>query len=122
MRKRIDIHGYRSQLLITEKKIGLARNPLSGRNVELIRQFERQLLSEGLSDARIVKYLRMLKRLGELLGKGFDEATKADIQELVCRIERGGYSPWTKKDFKVALKRGVASRQGLRHTAVRVRS
>jgi len=35
----------------------------------------------------------------------FDAATKSDIEDLVFKIERSDYSPWTKRDYKVVLKR-----------------
>ncbi len=68
-------------------------------------EFERQLLSEGLTPIRVSKYLDTLRRIADMLNKPFEEATVDDIKDLVYRIERSDYSPWTKHDYKVALKR-----------------
>lgn len=80
-------------------------NPMCERDRRLLREFERQFLSEGLTAVMVAKYLYTLRRISEMLGKPFEEATIEDIKDLVYRVERSGYSPWTKKDYKVALKR-----------------
>jgi site-specific recombinase XerD len=102
--RRIDIHGYEGRLRAVERRLWEG-NPLSERDAEVLRMFERQLLSEGLSAGRVAKYLHHLKVVAEMLGKPFEEATREDIEEVVRRIEASDYSPFTKKDFKVALKR-----------------
>ena len=100
-----DIHGYEGRLRSVEKLID-RENPISHRNAELLKSFEKQLLLEGLSVGRVVKYLHHLRVVAEMLRKDFDEATRADIEEIIGRIERNSrYSPFTKKDFKVAIKR-----------------
>jgi len=101
-RARIDIHGSEGRLMAAERSL---HNPVSERDRKLLKEFERQLLSEGLTSIRVAKYLYTLSRIAEMLGKPFEEATVEDIKDLVYRIERSGYSPWTKKDYKVALKR-----------------
>jgi len=63
------------------------------------------MVAEGLSRARIWKCLSTLRRLVELLGKPFEEATKDDIVELIAKIERRGYAEWTKHDYKVILRK-----------------
>jgi len=98
----IDIHDSRARLLRAERRL---HNPLSRRNWELIKRFESSLFSEGLSVRRVEKYLDTLRKICEVLGKDFDEATREDIERVVYRIERSDYSPWTKHDYKVALKR-----------------
>jgi len=102
MRGEHDIYGHEHLLKCAEMCL---HNPLSKRNVELIRLFERGLFSEGLSAARVKKYLDHLRKVGEWLGKSFDEAERRDIEEVVYKIERSDYSPYTKHDYKVVLKR-----------------
>jgi site-specific recombinase XerD/ribosomal protein S27AE len=70
-----------------------------------VKNFEKALFSEGLSLVRVEKYVNTLRKIGEMLGKDFDKASKKDIEDLVYRIERSSYSPWTKHDYKVALKK-----------------
>ncbi len=40
-----------------------------------------------------------------MLGNDFKKADRKDIQALVQKIERSDYSPWTKYDFKVTIKK-----------------
>jgi len=101
--RRIDIHNYETKLARAERE--LLHNPLSQRNAELIRQFERVLFSEGLTAARVDTYVRALRLFGEKLGKDFDKASKEDLKELVYQMERADYSPFTKACYKAILKR-----------------
>jgi site-specific recombinase XerD/ribosomal protein L40E len=98
----IDIHNFRGRLEAAERRL---HNPLSERNRELILEFERKLLSEGLTGVRVEKYVEKLRKIGEALGKDFDKVTKKDVEDFIYKIERSDYSPWTKHDYKVILKR-----------------
>jgi len=102
MQGKHDIYGQERLLKRAEMSL---HNPLSERNIRLIRDFEKALFSEGLSAARVKKYLDHLRKIGEWLGKNLDEAEKEDIEELVYKIERSDYSPYTKHDYRVVLKR-----------------
>jgi hypothetical protein len=50
----IDIHDFRGRLVAAERRL---HNPLSERNREQIFEFERKLMSEGLSTVRVEKYV-----------------------------------------------------------------
>jgi integrase/recombinase XerD len=102
LRDRIDIHHCEVRLLRAERRI---HNPMSGRDEHLLMDFEKHLLSEGLSAVRVAKYIDTLRLIAHMLNKPFEEATIEDIRNLVYRIERGEYSPWTRHDYKVVLKR-----------------
>lgn len=102
LRRRIDIHDSEGRLRMAENRL---HNPMSEKDRKLLADFEKQLLSEGLTPIRVSKYLDILRRISDMLGKSFEEVTVNDIKSLVCRIERSDYSPWTKHDYKVALKR-----------------
>ncbi len=80
MKQRLDIHSFDERLQDAERKID-AQNPISARNVELIREFEQYCFSEDLSKARIVKCLQSLKKLTEWLKKDFDKVDKADVKQ-----------------------------------------
>jgi integrase/recombinase XerD len=58
-----------------------------------------------LSKPRIVKYANHLKVLSERMGKNFMEVNKEDIITYLSDLERSKYSTYTKKDYKVVLKR-----------------
>lgn len=74
-------------------------------NIELILRFIKKLFAEGLSKPRIVKYGNHLKVLSERMGKNFMELNKEDIITFLSDLERSEYSTYTKKDYKVVLKR-----------------
>jgi site-specific recombinase XerD len=67
-------------------------------------EFYHECLAQGLSFARIIKYLDTLERIGRALGKPFEKAAKSDILEFVRKIEQKDWSEWTKHDYKTILK------------------
>ncbi len=90
---------YFSKRLANSKKI-------SNTNKKLINDFLGYCAAQGLSKHRILKYLYMLTKLTEMLGKNLKTANKHDIQKLVAEIEGiERYSDWTKKDLKVSIKK-----------------
>ena len=75
-------------------------------NSKLIEKFLNNCIASGLGKLRISKYTQQLKWLSENLEKGFDKATRDDIEKLVVKINRNDdWSEWTKYDYKVALKK-----------------
>ena len=100
--EKIDIHDHEKRLKSVVRR--LARS-LSKHNFEILVRFYRHLRTEGLSIPRIKKYLETLGRVAKMLGKHFDEATREDIENVVYRIETSDYSPYTKHDYKVVIKR-----------------
>ena len=96
------IYGYSRRIENELKKLG---QRVGERNREVLLRFYRHMVAEGLSKARIWKCLSTLRRLAELLGKPFEEATKDDIVELIAKIERRDYAEWTKHDYKVILRK-----------------
>lgn len=51
-------------------------NPALKRNMEVIRRFEKSLLSGGLTQGRMAKYLANLRTLSEHMSRDFEEDTK----------------------------------------------
>lgn len=100
----MDIHNFsrrleRAELSLEEMSL------ISRRNADLIRGFAKHCAALGLGNPRITKYLNHLKLIAEKLKKDFDKATKEDIEKLVYEIETSNYSPWTKMDYRVIIKR-----------------
>lgn len=83
----------------------LRANSLGKKNSEIVLRFYRQLVAEGLGIARQIKYLYTLRRIASLLKRSFKETTKDDIIDFVAKIEQQEYSEWTKRDYKIILKR-----------------
>ena len=101
----IDVHGYRERLEAVGKRIRESAE-LSDRNKIAILEFQNQCYAEGMSLARIVKYLDTLERIGLMVDKDFSEVSKKDALELVKRIEMNSrYTDWTKHDYKSIFKR-----------------
>jgi len=81
-------------------------NEISKRNKKLLNNFSNQLIAQGISEGRVLKYLSHLVKIIKLLRKDLDKVTKQDIINLVGYIERNqNWTAWTKHDFKVTLKK-----------------
>jgi len=101
----LSIHNWQRELELAELRVVRdSANPLGERNAQLILKFSHHLSARSLSAGRIARYVQELRKLGELLGKPFDEATRADIEDLVAKLERLPLSARTKRDHKAALK------------------
>ena len=97
-----EIYNYKR---ILERTLDIIRDAeICEVNKKSIADFHDYCVAEGLSIARIIKYVATLKRIATLLGKPFIQATKEDILELVRKIESANYSDWTKHDYKVIIK------------------
>lgn len=103
MEQEIDIHNWPQQLSCAERK--LFPNPISPRNLELIKRFVNHAKARGLSTSRITRYIFTLRQFAEWLSKDFDSATKEDIERIVAKLESSDYTPWTKHTNKAILKR-----------------
>ena len=93
-----------------KKKIDAAENlilnsPYSEKNKELILEFVNVLYAEGISNARVLKYLSSLHLLSKWFDKPFPEITKTDVYKLVADLERSDRSVWTKRDYRVTIKK-----------------
>ena len=101
---KLDIHGIERKLELALRNIKES-NRISVRNKELILKFLDYCKAEGLSNMRVEHYARILKKIGEVFPKAFDEATKEDIIELVRKIEARKLSEWTRHDYRTTLKK-----------------
>ena len=78
---------------------------ISEKNKKAILDFCSFCFAEGLSVERVEHYARILKKIAEIFRRDFEEATKADVVQLVQGIESRNLSAWTKHDYKVALRK-----------------
>ena len=74
-------------------------------NKNLILEFRDFLFSEGLSVVRVNKYLAHLHQISGWNDKDFKCMEMVDVRSIVARVERSKWSPWTKHDHKVTIKR-----------------
>lgn len=99
----MDIHNYQGRLELVLKRI--KESPISENNKKTIIRFHDNCFSEGLSTARVVRYLYDLIKIENWLGKDFEHAGMEDIKALVCIIEKTSYAEHTKRDLKIILKK-----------------
>jgi integrase len=103
MGRGFDPHNYKGRLKAALRK--LKESDISEENKKTIIEFHNYCFAEGLTIPRVAKYVCTLRIISSLLRIDFKDATKADILNLVRKIEQGNYSEWTKQFYKVALKK-----------------
>ena len=82
----------------------IRKSEIDEESKQKILEFRNELVINGYSKARIIKYLDTLERIGKLLSKLFTQVKKEDIIEFVRKIEESDYSPWTKQDYFTILR------------------
>lgn len=101
----LDAHRYKRRVELFLEK--LEKNELIEKeNIEILKKYTDYLVSENITYGRINKYLLELRRTAQLLDKHFKDATEEDIRRIVALMERNeAYSPWTKRDFRLAIRK-----------------
>ncbi|MFC1601663.1 tyrosine-type recombinase/integrase [Candidatus Sumerlaeota bacterium] len=103
-RRKIDIHEYDRQLVRALARMRTAPE-ISKRNKRMILKFCDRLTADNLSKPRIIYYLGRLTMIVRWLKKDFDQATKSDIERVMRKIAGMDYTEWTRKDYRVTLKK-----------------
>ncbi len=99
-----DIHGYGRRLELEEGKLKLSG--IHPRNVDLILRFKRDLITEGVSISRIVRYIQTLRIVCERWkNKPFDEWNVDDVKDVLVAIETGKYTVQTVNEFRKGLRK-----------------
>lgn len=99
-----DIYGRKEKYQRKVEQIEASSN-ISSPDKKLILKFKDECLSQGLSEARALKYLRHLQNIVKWIDVPLKKATKEDIKRLVAKINGMDYSDWTKHDYKVAIRK-----------------
>jgi len=102
--KKIDIHDYDKQLKNVLKRVKANKN-ISASNRKTILKFYDNLLAENLSKPRLIYYLGNLSKIAVWLKKDFNKAAKKDIENVMRKINQMDYTEWTKRDYRVTLKK-----------------
>jgi len=97
------IRDFRPLLLNLVERV--KASSISEKNKKNILEFKDQLLLDGFSFGRTVKYVYYLSKLASTLGKDFDSATIQDLKSLVSGIDQSEYCESTKKEIKIYLKK-----------------
>jgi integrase/recombinase XerD len=90
---------------LTRAKIYIKNLNIRNRNRNHILNFIEYLDAEGLTLVRQTKYCYTLGTLSKLINKDFSKITKDDVVKLINKINEKDYTEWTKRDFKIVLKR-----------------
>ncbi len=101
---RFDIHKFKHKLESELEKIKKS-NDICDENRKIILDFHRDCVVNGLSIARIWKYLYHMRFIAMFFKKSFKEVNKEDVIRFIEYIEKKEYSLWTKHDNKIALKK-----------------
>lgn len=99
----LDIHKINSKMEKALERI--EKSEISKPDKEIILEFYEYGFTIGLGKKRILKYLYSLFKLSQWMEVPFDKAEKKDILKVVRKIEMKDYSEWTKKDYKIVIKR-----------------
>ena len=83
----------------------IRESELSATNKSLIFKFNDECFARGLSTARVEKYMYKLKKIARWLEKDFPDATIDDIKRVVMKVEQAPVTPYTKKEYKMCLRK-----------------
>jgi len=96
---------YHSKRRLKNSLRNLEKSDISDNNKKAILDFRSECSAQGIGLLRVGKYVYMLRRIAEMLGKDFADADINDMKRLVADIEQSNYADWTKHDFKVGIKK-----------------
>jgi hypothetical protein len=102
--KDIDIYDYEYSLANAHAVLSKCE-AISDEDKASIREFDLQLVANGVSLGRRAKYIFHLKKLGEYLGCDFKKANKKDIEGVVTWLHNESYTPHTVSDYIQIMKR-----------------
>lgn len=83
LKKTSSVYDYDAQI---ESILSRMKGQISGENAELIRKYDKSMVSLSMSKAARVLHLRIIFNLSKMLGKYWGDATRDDIDELVYNI------------------------------------
>lgn len=102
---RLDAHNYKRRIELFFEKLNKNRF-MPEEDKVILKKYRDYLVSEGITFGRVGKYLTDLKKASELLGKKFADVDEQDIRRIVSIYEKNeNYSPWSKRDFKIAIRK-----------------
>ena len=99
-----DFYDYGGRL---QRKLEVIKNTkeISQHNRNKILEFQKSCLAQGLSTARMLRYLNDLPRIASKLTKDFEKVNKTDIEAIVADIEATNLAHATKLSYAVTIKK-----------------
>jgi len=102
---RLDAHNYARRIESFFLRIEKTQE-ISASNRAALHRYRDYLISEGISLGRVAKYLTDLRKAAVLLANDYAFANEDDIRRIVSALDQDErYSPWSKRDFKVSLRK-----------------
>ncbi len=98
-----EIHHYDRRIRAAIKRI--EDGNFKGNDKSDFLDFYSFIVAEGLSKGRISKLMHNVLSVEKWIDKPFRDCTKMDIVKLVQKLENMDYTPHTKHDFKVVIKK-----------------
>jgi len=99
----LDIHGDKRKLVRYLERLNDPN--ICKENQKYIRKFYESCILQGMSKGRIVRYLGILLITAKAMNKDFQKATRDDIKAFIMHIQEKDYSPFTKHQYKVIIRR-----------------
>jgi len=98
-------NGAKDKILLTALN-HLDRVKINPKNKEIIHNFVKHLAAEDLTKVRQSKYIYTTVQISRRIkNKDFTKLNKDSIEDLVGGINNSDFSEWTKRDYKIILKR-----------------
>jgi integrase len=101
----LDAHNYKRRIELFFARLD-KNEAICAEDKEILLKYRDYLVSEGITLGRVGKYLTDLRKASELLGIKFKDAKEEDIRKIITVYDGNeNYSPWSKRDFKIAIRK-----------------
>ncbi|MBT7507545.1 site-specific integrase, partial [archaeon] len=97
------IHNHERRYSNAMKRIEKAS--ITPKNKNLILKMCDDFIIDGLSSARILKYIDVLLSYAKTINVDFDKLTKEDLKLYVSELQKSNYSAWTKYTNKIIIRK-----------------
>ncbi|MEK6898379.1 MAG: tyrosine-type recombinase/integrase [Nanoarchaeota archaeon] len=98
-----DIYNVQQRLDSVSAKI--KKSSMPEQNKEKILEFANYCLANSVGKNKTSRYLYDLHNISIWLNKKFEDTTKKDIEKIMVKIQETKYSEWTKKGYKIIIKK-----------------
>lgn len=78
---------------------------ISDENKKKLVEFTNHCLADTVGKNKMSRYLYDLLNISLWLNKEFNDATKQDIEKVLYKLQETKYSEWTKKGYKIIIKK-----------------
>jgi site-specific recombinase XerD len=98
-----DLYNTQQRLNYITSKI--RSSSISDSNKKQVLEFTTHCLADSVGKNKMSRYLYDLLNISLWLDKDFEEVTKQDIERILVKLQETKYSEWTKRGYKIILKK-----------------